>query len=392
MDKRGLRLVLFYPFPRRGGIERAFFNLSAELTKRLPDTKGLTFDGDPYFLAHVRPPARVESARLPLRWLERAAIVPRDARNGVRILAALVRNLRQARPDVVLAFQFGVLAVAANRLTGSRAAVVIRESNTPSVAVAGGRGLVWRVKLGLKRMAYRRAAYVIAVSEGVRQDVLRRLGLPAARVVTIYNISDREEIRRQASEPVDHPWFADGAGVPVIVSAGRLSHEKDHATLIRAFAEVVKRHEARLLILGEGSRRGRLEALVRELGLEDRVWMPGFIENPFPYVARASVFAFSSVYEGVGNALIEAQMCGVPIVSTDCPSGPREILADGAAGTLVPVGDAPAMAEAIARYLREPELARGHVARATALLSRFSAQVVGEQYQSVVERAAVEWR
>jgi glycosyltransferase involved in cell wall biosynthesis len=128
---------------------------------------------------------------------------------------------------------------------------------------------------------------------------------------------------------------------------GRLAPKKDFPTLLRAFAEIRGKYRARLMILGEGPARGELEALVRELDLEADVALPGFVENPYAYLARANLFVLSSRWEGLPTVLIEAMFCGVPVVATDCPSGPREILGGGRYGTLVPVGDMDALTHAM---------------------------------------------
>jgi glycosyltransferase involved in cell wall biosynthesis len=147
-------------------------------------------------------------------------------------------------------------------------------------------------------------------------------------------------------EPVHHPWFDHGAP-PVVLGVGRLQKAKGFPLLIESFAQVARTNECRLMILGEGVERAGLEQLVRKLGLERSVTLPGFVVNPLPYMRRARVFVLASEYEGMPNSLLQAIACGTAVVSTDCESGPREILANGDRGRLVPVGDVKAMTEAI---------------------------------------------
>ena len=158
------------------------------------------------------------------------------------------------------------------------------------------------------------------------------------------------ELLVRAKEPLDHPWLKPGAP-PVILGTGRLVTPKDFSTLLRAFARVRVQRKARLVILGEGNRREELESLAQQLGVSADVALPGFVANPYPFMERAAVFVLSSAWEGFGNVIVEALACGCPVVSTDCPGGPSEILDDGAYGPLVPVGDDAAMAEAILAVL-----------------------------------------
>jgi glycosyltransferase involved in cell wall biosynthesis len=184
----------------------------------------------------------------------------------------------------------------------------------------------------------------------MQHDLITNFRIPPHKVQQIYNPLPLAWIRQHAQVPVQHPWFAAGQP-PVILGVGRLERAKDFATLIRAFAKVRAEQEARLMILGEGSMRLQLEMLVRQLGLSECVALPGFDPNPFRYMARAKVFAMSSIYEGFPNVLVQALACGCPVVSTDCPSGPSEILNSGAYGYLVPVGDVDALAASILKTL-----------------------------------------
>ncbi|MCA1995460.1 MAG: glycosyltransferase, partial [Coleofasciculus sp. S288] len=191
---------------------------------------------------------------------------------------------------------------------------------------------------------------IVAVSQGVATDLARTASLPLERIQVIYNPVVTPELLTRAKEPLDHPWFNPGEP-PVILGVGRLVEQKDFSTLIRAFNQVRQIQPARLMILGSGREKSRLKALVQELGLEDDVAMPGFVQNPYAYMARSAVFVLSSAWEGFGNVIVEAMAVGTPVVSTDCQSGPAEILDDGKYGSLVPVGDSKAIAEAILSVL-----------------------------------------
>jgi glycosyltransferase involved in cell wall biosynthesis len=186
------------------------------------------------------------------------------------------------------------------------------------------------------------------------------------------------ELQQKVREHFEHPWF--GPGLPaVILSVGRLTSQKDFCTLIKAFAKVRQTNPSRLLILGDGEDRSALETLVDQLGLREDVSLPGFVANPYPYMTRADVFVLSSRWEGLPGVLIEALYCGAPLVSTDCPSGPREILADGKYGKLVPVGNMDRLAQAIEATLNSKKVCVPQESWA-----RFTLEVVVDQYLSVL--------
>jgi len=193
----------------------------------------------------------------------------------------------------------------------------------------------------------------VAISEAARRDLLQVTGLSEEKIGVIYNPVVTENLERKAKESLTHEWFTSD-GPPVILGAGRLEPPKDFMTLIRAFSKLLDEMTARLVILGEGSKREELEDLIRSLGIEHCVQLLGFVQNPFKYMARADVFVLSSAWEGLGNVLIEAMATGCPVVSTDCQSGPREILAGGRFGELVPVRDDERLAAAISKTLNQP--------------------------------------
>ena len=193
---------------------------------------------------------------------------------------------------------------------------------------------------------------LVACSQSVANELTHYIGLPREYIYTIYP-PIALDLFHLAEEPVEHPWFVDKQ-LPVVLGVGRLTPEKNFETLIKAFALVRQSRPARLVILGEGKERPRLEALVRQLKLENDVSMPGFEPNPFKFMSRASVFVLSSRFEGFGMVIAEALACGCPVVSTDCLSGPSEILENGKWGKLVPVGDVETLAEAILETIENP--------------------------------------
>ena len=287
-------------------------------------------------------------------------VVNLDSAGTVAALRRLVAALRQRRPQWLLsAFAHtNVAAVAAAAMAGTGTRCIVSEHAplTRQIAQQGG----WRYRLlpPLVRWAYRRADAVVAVSEGVRAD-LQSLAGPAVAIDVIRNPVLPHDLHDELAQPPDHAWLLD-ASLEVVLSVCRLSVEKDLPTLVRAFAQVrAQRPAARLLVAGEGPDRPRIEALVAELGLTTVVCLPGRTGQPLRWMHRARVFVLASTFEGFGNVLVEALACGTPVVSTDCPVGPRELLEGGRFGRLVPVGDAAAMAGAIVAALEQPGLPPG---------------------------------
>jgi glycosyltransferase involved in cell wall biosynthesis len=292
---------------------------------------------------------------------------PRSARSLAPALAALpppwilaavpalAAYLARERPDALLsALSYSNLAALwARERAGVPVRVAISEHNTLSVRSAHARARRWRVLPLVESRWYPRADAILAVSEGVADDLARTAGIARERIAVTYNPVVTDALEVAAREPIAHAWLAPGAP-PVVLGVGKLKPQKGFDVLLRAFARVRAERAARLVILGEGSERRALERLARELGIAGEVALPGFVANPFAWMAKSAVFALSSRWEGLPSVLIEALACGCPVVSSDCPSGPAEILLRGRLGPLVPVGDDAALGAAIARALASP--------------------------------------
>ncbi len=295
------------------------------------------------------------------------------------LVGALGAYYRERQPAVVLTSKemHAFAAILARRLSGSDVGVFPTLHGDFAMRLAKNRSRF--ESLWLPRAAgllYRWADAAIGVSGGVAESLISGTGLASDKVVAIHNPFDLEAIRAQASEqPPSHTWLGPDRDRPCVVAAGRLAIQKDYTTLLRAMARVVAQRPARLVILGEGGERPSLEEQVRALGLQDHVSMAGFVSNPFPDIAHADVFALSSLWEGLPGVLVQALALGRPVVSTDCPHGPREILRDGELGGLVAVGDDAALAEAIFTALDRPVEAERLRARAEDFeVSRITAQ------------------
>ncbi len=305
---------------------------------------------------------------------------------ALRSLLPLRRYLQRARPDVLISAHEHTTVAALVAARGLPVRTLVTLHNTFSVTrrhAGGGRA---RLVNALLPPLARRADALVAVSNGVARDFARVAGLEPRRVQTIYNPVISETLFAQAALPAAHPWLDSRRGddLPVILASGRLTPQKDFATLLHAFRRVAQLHPARLIILGEGDGREGLEALVTRLGLDAWVTLPGFVANPYSFLARAHAFALSSRWEGLPTVLIEALALGVPVVATDCPSGPREILAGGRYGQLVPVGDSAALTRALLETLRAPRQAPPEATRfyrlevATDAYLRLIGELMGE--------------
>ncbi len=310
-------------------------------------------------------------------WVDR----PRSFRDKMMILAGLtipsmVAYLRRERPKAVV---MGLLTV-----PGIWA---VKLAHVPAKSIISVQGLPDPRKLHhplIQKYTYLMADAIIADCNAIGDALVKVSGIDSNRIRTIYNpVLDGSEIQK-LQEPVTHPWFLDD-GPPIILGVGRFLRQKDFPTLIQAFHKVRSCRPARLVILGDGNERASLEVLIRELGIENDVSLPGFDSNPFKYMRRANVFVLSSLWEGPGHVVIEALAAGVPIVATDCPAGPRETLLDGSLGTLVPVGDTSTMAEAILDVLEDQASAKLRADEGKKSLDRFKSGCVAEEYLRVIE-------
>ena len=281
-------------------------------------------------------------------------LVDLGTRHAIPLVRRFARYLRQHRPAVVLASQQHTMLAAAwaRRLAAVEVCLIITQHNTLSELCRQSRRPTMRYLL--PRVAprfFRSADVVCAVSHGVAEDFAAMTGIPQSDIRVIYDPTVTPQLAEQAALASGHPWL-DVKDRPVVLGMGNLIRIKDFASLIRAFARLRGTRPARLVILGEGPERGSLEKLARQLGVAPDVDLPGFTINPYAFMARADVFALASRVEGLSNAIIEALACGCPVVSTDCPHGPAEVLEHGRYGRLVPVGDEAALAEAITAALQ----------------------------------------
>ncbi|MCO6441873.1 MAG: glycosyltransferase [Nitrococcus mobilis] len=399
-------VAIFMTDMRLGGVQRVIFNLCEGLNAAGLRVDLLVCHADGNLAAQVPPGIRVvalpRASKLAGRyWVLRAdpggfAALLRPVLLAYRAVARLkfVRPLAcylaDNRPPALLAADTdcNLIAVWARRLAKSPTRLVLSAHRSVAEHArqqlqAGDKGRWrWHFLPPLLKRCYAQADSVVAVSEGVARGLEAFCGLPASAAHIIYNPVVTPRLRTMARQPMRDAWVT-GDSTPLIVTAGRVDPQKDFPTLLLAIAQLRSRRPVRLAILGDGERRNELARQTVRLGIADIVHFAGFVENPFAYMAAADVFVLSSKFEGLPTVLIEAMACGCPVVSTDCPSGPREILADGRYGELVPVGDAAALAAAIGRTLDRPADAQRLAARA----DEFSPEKATVEYLRVLASA-----
>ena len=352
--------ALVIPSLRIGGAERSTLRIARGLVERghrvdvvlLGSTNALWHDVPSGAHTIGLPPSNSNES-IPLRdYLAIQAQVgfplsPLVKRDYVRNAISLGAYIDDQRPDIVLP-----------TLPGAKIATFLTARRTvfkPRIVPIFRNHLLrrsWKERLLISRLIHR-VDHSIAVSDGVADSIRGNFSVAGERVTRIYNPVLVPELHHLADAKPEHPWFAD-PNIPIVLAAGRLDRVKDFPTLIRAFWLTRRKRIVRLILLGDGGWRSRLERQVRKLGLADSVSMPGWVANPYSYMRRASAFLLSSRFEGLGNVLVEALACGCPCASTDCPAGPSEILANGRVGPLVPVGDPGALSTALEKLLDNP--------------------------------------
>lgn len=337
--ERPRHIALYLPSLRGGGAERVMVMLANGFAARGHHVDLVLARADGPYLAEVSAGVRVVDL----------------ARN--RVLASLlplVRYLRRERPDTMLSAlnHANIVAILARKLSRVPLRLVVSEHNAPSRSLTGSRAA--DILGRMTRWFYPQADMIVCVSQGIVNEMHDLLHLPADKLHCIYNPVDIDQIQQLMVHTPDHPWLAGSRGArdcPVLLAAGRLTPQKDYPTLLRAMAQLLEIRPARLIILGQGEDEAALKELARKLGIAEHVFFAGFQENPFAWMHAADLYVMSSAWEGLPGTLIEALACRARVVSTDCPTGPAEILANGKWGLLVPVGDSAALAKAMQQTL-----------------------------------------
>lgn len=294
---------------------------------------------------------------------------------ALELLPKLSAYMRREKPDVLITGLFSAVGVLARDLSATGTKVIISVQGLPRHSL---------LRTLIRKFTYPRAQIIVVPSKEIAKRLPKAVANRSHTVRVIYNPVVDPYIVKRADEPLEHPWFQAGQH-PVILGVGRLTRQKDFETLLKAFAIVRKRIHSRLVILGEGEKRNELEMLARQLNICQDLSMPGFVRNPYKYMSRSKAFVLSSRWEGPGHVLIEALANAVPVVSTDCPYGPRETLLDGEIGFLVPVGNPQAMADAIIHILKDHNIRQYYKRAGLERAQDFYSEPAVEQYLQLID-------
>ncbi|WP_008318844.1 glycosyltransferase [Leptolyngbya sp. PCC 6406] len=359
-----LKIAMYLRLLVGGGAERVMLNLAKGLLQ-----KGIQVD----LVLNTKAGAYLDEVPESIR------IIDLKAPRLLQGLPKLANYLRQEQPLILLSalHYTNEVAIWATRLSGAKTKVIVAEHNTLSAHAKHCKAE--RFSPLLARWFYPWADGVICVSQSAAMDLAQVTHMTPEQIKVIYNPVITPEMLAQAAISPQHPWLEPGEP-PVILGVGRLGLQKDFQTLITAFSQVVKSRSARLMILGSGSERGSLERLAQDLGVAEHVHFAGFVQNPYAYISRAAVLVLSSRWEGLPTVLVESLALRTPVVSTDCPSGPREILSQGKFGALVPVENPDAIASSILETLESPSLTTPIDDALAQHLQQFTLETVTEQY------------
>lgn len=354
-----------------GGAERAVATILSHLDPRRIEAYLCLFRKEGPFLEDVPDNVSIESA-------------PVVHRLSPRLIFWLRRCLKEIRPDVTIAVlrYCSLVTTLAYVSAGRPGALIINEQNHPSqeMRLYGG----FRYKRPILEWAYRQANRILVISEAIREDLVENFGAVNESLLVIPNPVDNDKIHQLTNSPPPHAWMEDQQ--LVLVAVGRLHPQKGYDLLLSAFAQLQTTFPyLRLVIVGEGAQRLALEQQAAELGIGDRVNLVGFQRNPYSYMRYATVFVLASRYEGFGIVLAEALTLGVPVVATDCPGGPHEILAAGRAGLLVPANNVAALADGLKKMLSSRSLRQKYQQAGYYQARHYAAKHIAGQYMTLFE-------
>lgn len=334
------KIALYIPSMSGGGAERIMLTLANGLAD-----KGLAID---LVLNKAQGPYIEDIS-------PKVNIVELKTSRAITSIIPLAQYIKKHKPDTILSAMnyINIITVLSKALSRTNTKVVISEHDNLSASMKSHNRPIFNfIFKKLMFLSYRKADTIIAVSNGVAEDLAHKLNISRSNIITIYNPIITQDLLKKIENPqnIQHPWLIDKT-TPLIIAVGRLTKQKGFDTLIQCFPKVLSRVDCRLIILGEGALELELRNIIEKLNLEKRIDLVGFVNDPFSWMQKSDLFVLSSRHEGFGNVIVEAMACGTPIVSTDCPSGPREILENGNWGELVPVDNEQELSKAIIKSL-----------------------------------------
>ncbi len=320
------KIAIFIPSLAGGGAERFMLNLANEFSKK---------DKKVFFIVSSLEGEYVSELDEEIR------IIDLKCKRVLYSIPSLIKFLREEKPSALIStiYHANLIAIFAKTIARVKTKIIVRESNMHQTLKDASYNLVtYKFTLILMRLLYPLADSIIVVSRAMGDEIVALVKGIGHKVNLIHNFINFDEVSFLANKPVLHPWIEEKK-TKIILSVGRLSNQKNWPILLHAFARIRKDNDVKLIILGEGPQRKELEALVRKLGIQSSVSLPGFDSNPYSWMSKVEIFVLSSDFEGFPNVLVQALACGCKVISSDCASGPREILEDGKWGRLFNVGD-----------------------------------------------------
>ena len=334
------KITLFIPSLHGGGAEKVFVNLANGFIKKNKKVDLILAKQEGPYLKDLS---------------EKVNIINLNKKRVLFTLLPLIQYLNREKPDILISAlsHANIITLIANYFINNKIKVIVTEHNPISIK---NNQLFFLKKLLTKffiKKLYKKSNKVVAVSRGVANDLVKTLKISENNLHVIYNPIYTSGLVKKPSSEFFHKWLDNKKDI-IIIAIGRLTKQKNFLLLIKSFEIIVKKINVKLIILGEGEERQNLEKSIQNLNLQNSIDLPGFVDNPYSFLNKSNIFVLSSDFEGFGNVLVEAMACGTPVVSTNCPSGPSEILENGKYGKLVPVNNPNALAEAIIETLNNP--------------------------------------
>lgn len=356
------KILFILPSLGGGGAERTILNLINNLDRQRfkPQLAVLNLEGE--YLDLLRKDIKVFDLK--------------KSRARYAILE-LTKLINKEKPNIVLGtiVQIRILLHFVKKLSRHKPIFITRCENFQSKTEEN------RIIKFLSDVSLRTSDYIITISRGIAKDLIEHHDVKEEKIRIIYNPINLENVQKLAKKPLNHPWFL--SQEPVIIAVGRLTKQKGFSYLIKALFLIHPETKAKLVILGQGPEKEKLKELSKQLNIEKEVEFLGFQKNPYRFITQAKVFVLSSLWEGFGNVIIEAMACGCPVVSTNCQSGPSEILENGKYGILVPIANSKSLAGGILKLLDNSKLRKELSEKGRQKVKDFDIKKIVKEYQDL---------